>query len=122
MVRNYIYGKRATGKVYILPKYDVEEEEEEYFGEEEVKEEEDKHNISGPQGQIRAIRTPVGYENTVPKSFSREMSSYRVIQPPTPKQSFVRFMDQSHLSPEPPQRPLLPTEFMRRYGYQYLWL
>ena len=62
---------RGTGKVYIIPKYDVEEEEE-YF-----EEEEEKYNVNGPQGQIRATSTPVGYENTVPKSFSKEMPSYR---------------------------------------------
>ena len=102
---------RATGKFYIIiPKYDVEEEdEEEYF------EEEEEYNVNGPLGQIRATSTPVGYENTVPKSFSREMPSYRVVQPPTPKHSSVNFVDLPHLPPEHPERPPLPTEFTRRY-------
>ena len=102
---------RATGKFYIIPKYDVEEEEEEEYFEEE----EEEYNVNGPQGQIRATSTPVGYENTVPKSFSKEMPSYRVVQPPTPKHSSVRFVDQPHLSSEPHERPPLPTEFKRRY-------
>ena len=82
---------------------------------EEVEEEED-YSLSGQQGQTVATSTPVGgFQNTVPKSFSTEPPSYRVVTPPTPKHNSVRFADQHPSSLEPPQRPPLPHQFVEQY-------
>ena len=75
---------RATGKFHIVPIYQPVEEH--------VEEGEDKHfDFGGPRGRITATSTPV---RTVPRSFSAEPPSYKLVRPPTPRPNSVRSRDQ----------------------------
>ena len=75
---------RATGKFHIVPIYQPVEEH--------VEEGEDNHfDFGGPRGRITATSTPV---RTVPRSFSAEPPSYKLVRPPTPRPNSVRFRDQ----------------------------
>ena len=75
---------RATGKFHIVPIYQPVEEH--------VEEGEDNHfDFGGPRGRITATSTPV---RTVPRPFSAEPPSYKLVRPPTPRPNSVRFRDQ----------------------------